>query len=347
MVCKVFGLRLKKMGRIERKCKHKSLKSKIAYIPTFSAHRRLQLRQSLLVAYSRIFLKNKIKKIAIWKVDGIGDIIICHPINLRLKKIFPNASIILVCFSRVAEVGKRVPSFDGVDMVDLETGGDFGVFRRKVRNKYDLILYPSYELIYEMLGGNGSLVAIMFSSLGLRPDRQIVFEYRLTDEELAFALGYRKEKGDYIVFAPISGPFVGKRKTWTEEYWQRLIDLQSLPVIVLGKDRLAVERCINLTGQTSINQAAALIKECRLFVGVVSGLLWLGNVFNKDAVVICGGFESPIFTKYAKSHYLFSDIECAPCLAYSSECPQNMKCMKQITAEMVNQEIVEVLIGKP
>lgn len=311
----------------------------------------LKTQQTIAVRFSSIFLRKRIRKICIWRPWGIGDTIMLHPIAKSLKKEFSRARITFICSNDKTkiEVAKRIPSFDDI-CINPEGCSTVANFKKVSKREFDLILSPFYENVYCMVFGNKfgidkPLIASLYSSIGLKPENNIKLEYNLTEEEKQFASEYKNRLGDYIVLVDKSGPFTTKRN-WFNDYWQRLIDLQTLPVIIIGTSKNIFERCIDLRNKISIHQCAALIKECRLFIGVIAGPFWFTNVFEKEAVILNGGFEPPIFTQHPKSRHLFSDIDCAPCLDPLGECPFGMVCMKMIKPEIVNEKIKSVLNNK-
>ena len=306
----------------------------------------LLLRQIITVRFFSVFLKKKVTKICIWRPSGIGDIIMLYPIAKSLKERFPHTRITYILRNKNVniEVAKRIPSFDDIKI--NPDGVRFDDFKKKAGQSFDLILLPFYETIFnkylKKTGTHKSCIASLYFSIGLKCPSNIHFVYSLTEEEAQFALEYKRKTGDYIILVDSSSAFTSKLD-WPYEYWQRLIDLQTLPVMVIGTSKDRFEKCVDLRNKITINQCAALIKECRLFVGVVTGPFWFTRVFNKEAVIINGGFQPPILTQHPRSYHFFSDMSCAPCLAPDEECPHAMKCMKDITPEMVNEKIKALL----
>jgi len=306
----------------------------------------LLLKQILFMRYCLFFLKKKIKKICIWRPSGIGDIIMLHPLAKSLKEKFPNASITYVSRDRAVnlEVAGRIPSFDHIGV--NKDGTRFSDFKKRNGRNFDITILPYYETVFNRflnkIGKGRNFIASLYSSVGLECPPDIRLVYRLKDEEEQFALEYKKRLGNYIILIDKSSPFTSKRD-WPYEYWQKLINLQTLPVILIGTSKDTFEGCIDLRNKITIHQCAALIKECRLFVGVDTGPFWFTNVFNKDAVIINGGFQPPVLSRHPRSHHFFSNIECAPCLKWDEICPHDMKCMKIIKPEDVNVKIKEIL----
>ena len=227
-----------------------------------------------------------------------------YPIAKSLKAKFPHAHITYVSRNNSAniEVAKRIPSFD-----EIEINPDnirFDDFKKGARQRFDLTLLPFYETIFnkylEKTGAHRSFIASLYFSIGLKCPSDIRFAYSLTEEETRFASEYKRKMGDYIILVDKSSAFASKRD-WPHEYWQKLIDLQMLPVLVIGTSKDVFEKCVDLWNKITISRCAALIKECRLFIGVDAGPFWFTSVFKKEAIIINGGFQPPVLSQHSQA----------------------------------------------
>lgn len=308
----------------------------------------IYLRQIILLRFFRSILKKIIKKIYIFSSYSIGDIIMLSPIAQELKKIFRKAEIIFINNGgpdTASEVVKRIPFFD--DAVKTECHLAIRSLIKRFVKKDDLLLAIDYKKDFYRKK-NVSYFASLYSSIGIKcPFLNIDLKYNLTDDEKSYALDFKKKVGDYIVFASSASNYPEKKK-WPKEHWQGLIDLQGLPVVLLGGSKageMELKRCIDLRGKTTIHQCAAIISECKLYAGLDTGLLWFAYIFNRHVVVIQTGLVRPATIKHPsfKLDLLYSDVECALRCAPFEECAYDTKCMKLITPEIVDQKIKAAL----
>ena len=298
-----------------------------------------------LYLYLCMVRRAKIKRIAIWRPFGIGDTLILHPLALKLKAIFPNAKL-TVYTSRnqvSSDVAQRLPSVDRV----ITNPPDVYVhnFRKFLRKQFDLVLFPHYDQVYlRKYSKYFPLTHYMFSSVGLKESPEPLV-YPLTYEEKKVSKSFQQSHGGYLVFVQQAGPYSRKRN-WITRYWQQLIEMQERDVVLLGKGTDKMPDCVDMRNKTSIHEAAALINECRVFVSVVTGLLWVANAFKKPAVIIHGGYEPSELTRYDNSISIFSSTERSPCLTPYEDCECKVNCMEKISPETVNKKIQELLKEK-
>ena len=92
--------------------------------------------------------------------------------------------------------------------------------------------------------------------------------------------------------------------------------------------------CISLCGQTSLQEAMALIQKCCLFITNDSGLMHVAAALDVPQIAIFGSTD-PITTSPASpySHMVRVPTPCSPCL--KPDCPTDHRCMKAITVDMV------------
>jgi len=308
----------------------------IKYIASVKLARGIGFFLRYLFLRIKIFILKILYKKIIFLIcgPGLGDTLILSPIARRLRE--DGNKVIFVAQTRLSlNVAKRVPDFDDVIMWDPRLASIAKIINASFWNQ--IILKKKTKNLIDLCAE--------IISCGDIKDKTI--KYRLSTGEERFALRYKKLFGDYLVFhTDCRKPESYNLKLWPEEYWQRLIDMQKLPIVIIGtriETGYSFKNCIDLRNKTTIHQAAALIKFSRLLVGIVSVSVWFGNAFDKEAVIIDGGWEPPILTQYEKSHHLFTTIECSPCLRGDNYCPYDLKCMKMIAPESVNRKIIEVL----
>lgn len=148
-----------------------------------------------------------------------------------------------------------------------------------------------------------------------------------------------------LAFAP--GAEFGPAKRWPPEHFAALAEEARsahprAQVVLLGsaKDRPVGEEIVakspwvrNLAGETSLDEAIAVIAASSAMVSNDSGLLHIASALNRPVVAIYGPTDplhAPPFSDVAASLWL--GIDCSPCR--QRECPLgHHKCMRDLGAE--------------
>ena len=149
----------------------------------------------------------------------------------------------------------------------------------------------------------------------------------------------------YAVFCPFT---TRPQKHWLEERWIELLDVftekMDCAVVLLGGpgDRPASERIlpvegstrVNLTGKTSLQQAAATMKQSTLVIGVDTGLTHMGFALGVPTVALFGATRPYLDTEGTPGTVLYHPLECSPCRR-SPNCDDQFPCMAAITTDEV------------
>lgn len=159
-------------------------------------------------------------------------------------------------------------------------------------------------------------------------------------------------KGHYAVLAPFT---TRPQKHWFEDSWRTLISrLQEstglVPVILGGPaDVEAAQRIaagypdiVNLAGQTRLPEAAAVISQAGLLIGVDTGLTHMGAAFDTPTVALFGSTCPYLETGRANSHVIWLGLECSPCRRHPT-CGGAFQCLREITAERVVETAKQLL----
>ncbi len=158
--------------------------------------------------------------------------------------------------------------------------------------------------------------------------------------------------GRYAVLAPFT---TRPQKHWFESAWQTLAqrvrdELGLTPVIMGGPmERMAAERIasgvagvVNLAGETRLPEAAALIRQSGLLIGVDTGLTHMGAAFDTPTVAIFGSTCPYRGTGKANFRVLWLGLECSPCHRHPS-CHGAFPCLREITPELVFDAASDIL----
>ena len=153
-------------------------------------------------------------------------------------------------------------------------------------------------------------------------------------------------QGDYIVMVPGAR---WKTKEWPAEHYAslaKMIIADGLAVVLAGgaDDTAKGEKItalagnpaqlINLIGQTSLRELAALIKGCRIYISADTGPLHFAAALKKPLIAMYGPTKADRTGPYGSDDatVILSPAACAGCL--KKEC-DDWHCMYAITPEMV------------
>lgn len=159
-------------------------------------------------------------------------------------------------------------------------------------------------------------------------------------------------EGGFVVICPFT---TRPQKHWFNASWRRLIEAVgrewSLPVVMLGgpDERQAAREIaagespgvINLVGETSLRQAAAIIARASLVVGVDTGLTHMGIAMNRPTLCLFGSTRPYLDTGHANARVIYHPRECSPCRRKPT-CGGAFHCMAEISAEEVMTEALRL-----
>ena len=285
---------------------------------------------------------------------GMGDIVCTIPAALELKKRHPGATFIYNCAASFA----CLPRMAGVTecVTNLRTIGVVGHW-------YGWLLAGFYHFSYADEASDTASTEIAIREYGhnfgvetgdahphltINPAVLARVKLRLTQ------IGSGLE--NLILIHP--GPSWPVR-TWPHEKWLELLrSLRARGYTNIVQIGAGVRSYVNvgaeefpplpetpsLVDQLSVEETIALISLARLFVGIDSGLLHFAACVQTPAVGIFGPTSpglrfAPAFTK----SFVTSRVECQGChhriprLHWEKNCPHDIRCMKEISAQEVLQ----------
>jgi heptosyltransferase-2 len=139
-------------------------------------------------------------------------------------------------------------------------------------------------------------------------------------------------------------------KRWPIEKYGALLNYmhkkhQASFIIFGGPDEAALAReleslvnfkLINLVGKTTVQQAAASISLCHMFISNDSGLMHLATAFAIPVVAIYGPSQYIKSAPYGKNHTIVRhELPCSPCYDNNTIKCKHLKCINDITIEEV------------
>ena len=187
--------------------------------------------------------------------------------------------------------------------------------------------------------------------LGLDPDPftpEIVLSPADSDAARRIRAG-QGLSGGYAALCPFT---TRPQKHWIEARWAEtaagLAAQFELPVALLGgpQDAAAARRIAghagvgltDLTGQTTLGQAAALVEQAALVIGVDTGLTHLGTAFKRPTIALFGATCPYLHTVNRQTIVVYNRLTCSPCKRKPT-CAGRYDCMKAIGPADVLQAV--------
>jgi len=136
-----------------------------------------------------------------------------------------------------------------------------------------------------------------------------------------------------------------QNKEWLPERFQSIVNALSgnYSVIQLGASKdPKLDNVIDLRGKTTLRQAAAILSNSRLFIGLAGGLMHLARAVECPAVIIYGGRERPEISGYICNRNIRSTPPCSPCWQ-RNRCDFGRACMIDISSDTVIAAVNEAL----
>jgi hypothetical protein len=238
----------------------------------------------------------------------IGDIIMFTATARRLKEIFPRSQLTFAVSRRYREAGELIEGLAYVDRVfvtecyferltpALQPCWDRG-WPVDLRGDDEVAEQRGYDLVLET-----------------RPRHacECWWQWRHQVEEAAYSVGVPGpidlrteicipqgtrcpvEASGKIVLH--NDPAVSQRKAWP---WVQVRDLVrrvgAEAVVLLGNPGPEIAGTLDLRGKTTLSEAAAIISQCRCYVGIDSGLMWIAGSLQVPSIGIYGTTYAPAY----------------------------------------------------
>ena len=102
------------------------------------------------------------------------------------------------------------------------------------------------------------------------------------------------------------------------------------------------DNCLNLIGQTTLDQLIDQLRECRLLLTNDTGTMHLATLLGIPTVAIFGSTEPCLTGPMGNGHIVLRhQVECSPC--FLRECPIDFRCMKAVSTQEVVDSIMSSL----
>jgi heptosyltransferase II len=304
----------------------------------------------------------------------IGDALLAQPLLARLHDKIADLELDVLAPEWVAPVVRRMPEVDEVIAVPfrhhaLQLLARWKIGRElKARGYHQAIVLPNtwksalvpffagiplrigyvgesrFGLLNLLHRKTGDAMPLHYARLAEPPGSDVkeplpTPRLQADPEEIETAKRRFGVRGRYVVFCP--GAEYGPAKRWP--YFGELSRRLHAQMVILGAsgDRESAQGIIghDLVGETTLDQAIALIAGADFVVTNDSGLMHVAAALGRPQIALFGS-SSPEHTPPLSqaARVLWLRVECSPC--FERECPLgHFRCMREMTVEMVLKEI--------
>lgn len=326
---------------------------------------------------------SNIYKILFITLSNIGDVILTLPVLDYLEAVFPGSKVTVMVAPRPKEIFENNPLIEKIIVYDKHAAlsKKINLFNALKKEKFDIVvdlrntlfgrLLPSKYKAHQFLFNppntkhmrDAHLLKILYPGLSLPQTLNLENKSLYIKEEdrryIANLLTVNNiaEKDRIIA---LSAGARSEIKRWPKEKFVDLIsiigDEFKAKIILLGdKDDSPINRyivehskypLIDLSGKTTIVQAAWLLTRVKLLITNDSANLHLASYLNVPVVAIFGPTDE---TKYGpwsdNSSVVKKEIFCRPC--QKAQCRfGTLRCMQLVSVEDVLKQVRDILVTK-
>ncbi|MCX6380319.1 MAG: glycosyltransferase family 9 protein [Armatimonadetes bacterium] len=238
----------------------------------------------------------------------IGDIVMYTAVARRVKELFPDSEFTFAISKRY---GGMEPLLAGLPFVDRVFQTELYFERMKPE------WYPLWELGWNFdLRGEDEVEEQRRHDLILetrpRHKRHPWWEYAHQIDELAYSIGVPGpvDKRTEVALPPDvpipdeargkvvlhNDPAIASSKAWSWDEAAKLVEtLGENEVALIGNPGAPVEGVLDLRGETTLVETAKVISECRCYIGIDSGPMWIAGSLGVPAVGLYGTEYIPAY----------------------------------------------------
>lgn len=313
------------------------------------------------------------KRLLIYRLDEIGDMVTTLPVFEALKKRFPEMELTLFCKPLMESMVQHDPYLDvivtdyaglsGRYDVIVDLRGDWDSLRFALGQRPKLRLdrgshrflnrlfkrEQEHELLFNL-----KIIAPLLAETPTTATAHIYTGRRNKQQAELFA--QRHDLGEFVVF------HTGARKLlrrWGLQSWATLAEALNrdfgLNIVFAGaaEDVADIKRIqakipfetFSFAEQGSLLDYAALVSQAKLMVGNESGPMHIAAATGTPTLALFGPGQPEIFAPFGEQHrFLHHKLACNPCDQLSCVHPEN-PCMNRLLPEQVLAEIHTMLHG--
>ena len=179
------------------------------------------------------------------------------------------------------------------------------------------------------------ILSIMCRIAGLSGEVPLRPYFSLRPDEMNFGQFVDRQVAIHTGGAGATFPMANK--DWPAARFQAVVDALrgQCTFVQLGTVRdHPLAGAIDLRGKTTIRQAAAVLRQSQLLVGLVGFLMHLNRAVDRRAVIVYGGRELPWQSGYVCNENLVGRPPCSPCWQWN-RCDFDRACLSQIQVDSV------------
>jgi len=332
---------------------------------------------------SRPVVIQNLKRILIIRPGGIGDAALLVPALIALEKAFPWICVDVLAEKRNAEVFSLYPRLNRVYLYDSPRDL-IELLRKNYDAVIDTEQWHRLSAIIAMLTKTPILIGYATNERKQMLTHQIEYSHDDFEMDIFFRLllPFRLEErirvnspyysiplaaemrvrdilgslSEKIFIAIFPGASI-REKRWNVERFEQIADhfaQKGIPVVVIGgkseilagKRILAGKSGLNLAGETSLAESAAVIGNAAVLVSGDSGLLHLAAGLGRPTVSLFGPSNIRKWAPRGEHHITISmNLSCSPCskYGYTPKCPKNVLCMNEINVADVIAAVEKLL----
>ena len=198
----------------------------------------------------------------------------------------------------------------------------------------------------------------IFEKLGIEVKNKELYVGIEKEDEIFTEKFFRENNLKEVVGIHPGSGYLQEFKRWPitkfAELSNRITKKFGFKVIVFGADferklgdeleRTMEEKPINLIGKTTLGQAAAIIKRCKVFVSNDSGLMHIAAAVKTPIVAIFGPTDPERYGPNCEKKVIIkSRLRCSPCYRKGKVKCKNYLCMKKIEVNEVFEGFIKIL----
>lgn len=330
-----------------------------------------------------LFLIPSVKSLLIIRPGGIGDAVLLAPTINCLRKQYPTCKITVLSERRNAGVFTLIPSIDHLYCYDKPT--EFlGVLRKKFDVVIDTEQWHRLSAVVARLVRSSVKIGFatndrrrMFThTLPYSHDEYEVINFVKLIEPLNVSVDPADATVPFLtipstatlstekLLAPLDNkPFITifpgasiPERRWGAVQFQEVAEYlqhEGYKIVVVGGsvDKLDGQTTagvsgLNLAGQTSLAETAAIIARSSLLLSGDSGVLHLAVGLGISTVSLFGPGRELKWAPCGNQHTVINKrLSCSPCTIFGTTppCPYNARCMQEITVEDVVASCLNLL----
>ena len=259
------------------------------------------------------------KNILVVTLSNIGDVILTTPVIASLRSRFPAAHLTVVVGPKAAGILEGSSQIDRLLIYDKRAGWAhrFRLVRQLREKSYDWAVDLRNSGLPFFVRANRRSSVFRFHRTRRARDRHLeilqwmklsddfpsAFDFHSKEDEDALSEKLRKKdrplSSPWIVMAPGAG---SKAKRWRIEGFcevaDRVLETSSFYIAVVGDSsekllgaklaEIDSNRVLNLTGEISLRELAALVARAKLILSNDSAVMHLGYELNRPVVALFG-----------------------------------------------------------